>query len=152
MESVVAAVTTALWCGVLGQMVRLSETRSGSIKRRSYNQRMPTTAVAEDGSFLVLWRDGGYLFYGAEKSDIMGRLYEADGAARTDEFVVAPTQAGYPFAPRVAALPGGGYADERPAASTNSHDIVRYSLFAWRRAVSTPYSLDARDVETTQLD
>jgi len=75
-----------------------------------FNQRMSATAVAEDGCFLVLRRDEGHLFYGVEKSDVMGRLYEADGAARTDEFVVAPTQAGYPFAPRMAALPGGGYA------------------------------------------
>ena len=75
-----------------------------------FHQRWPDAAIANDGSFFVVWMDLGHILYDTEKSDIFGRFYNADGTPRTNEFLVEPTESGYPFQVRVVALPSREYA------------------------------------------
>lgn len=66
--------------------------------------RSPRVAMAEDGSFLVVWQYGD-----GQDESIAGRLFGADGEPRGSELAVASMPASYSFHSAVDALPDGRF-------------------------------------------
>src|SRR5215203_204321 len=63
----------------------------------------PSVAVAPDGGFFVIWERSRRV------TDIVGRLFGADGAPRGPAARLNETRSSVRLQPRVAADPGGGY-------------------------------------------
>ncbi|SDL15214.1 hypothetical protein SAMN05216189_10755, partial [Pseudomonas delhiensis] len=79
------------------------------INQRNYlNQDSPQVTALADGGFLIVWES--YAGNPDPNEDgILGRRYDASGAAQTDEFLVNQTTAGGQRSPSVMSLPDGGY-------------------------------------------
>ncbi|MHC5351444.1 Ig-like domain-containing protein [Metapseudomonas furukawaii] len=73
-------------------------------QRHLNNQDCPQVIALEDGGFLTVWESGAL-----GTDDVMARRYGADGAPRTDEFLVNQTTANAQRSPVALSLPDGGY-------------------------------------------
>jgi hypothetical protein len=71
-------------------------------------QSVPSVAIGPDGGFLVVWQTAVTGEEGAGP-DIHGRLYRANGKARSKEFLVSTYTPGSQKLPSVAAAPDGRY-------------------------------------------
>jgi hypothetical protein len=78
------------------------------------HQRLPRAASAPDGSFVVVWQDGGNGYapvgptLGAD-AEVRGRHLSANGVPRGSGFAVNSLTTGDQSAPDVAFLPGGNF-------------------------------------------
>jgi hypothetical protein len=68
-------------------------------------QDQPDVAMAPDGSFVVVWRDGAY----TNVTDIRGKRYDASGAAQGSDFQVNTYTTGPQYQPTVAIASGGEF-------------------------------------------
>ena len=90
-----------------------------------YNQRYSAVTMGPDGKFFVAWHDQGHIL-DAPRSNIKGRLYDAEGVPSGDEFFVATTADGEPSSVRVAAFADGRYVATWNAivADSDGYDIL----------------------------
>ena len=68
---------------------------------------LPTAAVNEDGSFVVVWSTSGLA---PSKGDVVGRRFNAAGSQIGGEFLVNIHTSDYQFLPRIAAAADGSFA------------------------------------------
>ena len=82
---------------VVGDEFLVNTTTEGS-------QYTPSVSALDGGGFVVTWTDGssGY-------AAVRGQLFDANGTAVGDEFLVNTTTEGGHYAPSVSALEGGGF-------------------------------------------
>ncbi len=73
------------------------------------NQLKPTATVLANGDVLFTWWDLSLVGGDNSNGGIKGRLYNSSGTALTGEFLMNTTITYDQDAPRVAALPGGGF-------------------------------------------
>ena len=98
------------------------------------SQYIPSATALADGRFLVTWKSNDHSGSDTSGSCIRARLYNADGSAAGDDFVVNSTTAGNQFAPSVTALPDGRF-----VVTWNSEDHSGATLRATASArASTP--------------
>ena len=71
------------------------------------NERTPQVAALADGRFVVVWNE---ILADFSDSEIMARLYSANGQAEGDAFRVNTITSGFQSDPDVVALPDGGFA------------------------------------------
>lgn len=69
-------------------------------------QGSPDVGIAPDGHFVVVWVDGGAR---AAPSNVMARIFTADGRPRTADFKVSASEPGFQNNPRVAMSADGGF-------------------------------------------
>lgn len=91
----------------LGTRVQVNDLTLGS-------QSRPRVAPGLDGSFLVVWQDGGSGYFGADPAgladiEVRGRHLSADGTPRGSGFAVNSLTTGNQFQPDVAFQPGGNF-------------------------------------------
>ena len=72
----------------------------------AYSQARPAVSVRPDGGFIVVWESWKQEQPAPSGYGVFGRLYNADGGARSGEFMVNTTTADYQWYADVLALPG----------------------------------------------
>jgi Ca2+-binding RTX toxin-like protein len=117
--------------GAAGDDFIVNSTTEGS-------QSVPAVAALSDGRFVVTWssEDPG----DGSGTCIRGRLYNVDGSAAGDDFVVNSTAANYQFPPSVTALP-----DSRFVVTWHSADPGDGSGTCIRAQVFAPTTFNGTD-------
>jgi hypothetical protein len=72
-------------------------------------QMRPDVAVAPDGGYMVVWEGVFQPNEGESRFGVYGRLYDAQGRPRGNEFRLSPNTSPYQWQARVAASPAGEY-------------------------------------------
>jgi len=95
--------------------------------RTASDQYAPTVTALPDGHFVVTW----YSYDGGDGSGslIRARLFNADGTAAGEDFVVNSTTANDQVAPTVAALPDGHFVVTWHSDDNGSGNLIRARLF-----------------------
>src|SRR4051812_27390297 len=74
-----------------------------------HSQSGSTTTVLTDGRFVVVWYDYSVTGEDQSGSAVRAQIFNADGSASGDEFLVNTTTEGYQFPGAVTALPDGRF-------------------------------------------
>lgn len=136
--------------GVFGRLVKSDGTVGGDIFQvnqfTKYNQRNSEVAALSDGGFVVVWvseqqrRIAGF-HDGFSSVDVMGRVFDAQGHARTDEFRISVDDR-ICANPAVAATSNGGFTvawSQRSADRPNGWDIYAAQAVANGSIVVNPF-------------
>ena len=73
------------------------------------SQHEPSITGLADGRFVVVWSDFSQASGDSDGYAVRARIFEADGAPSTGEFVVNTTTDGWQLTPKIAALPDGRF-------------------------------------------
>ena len=122
------------------------------------DQYDPSVAAGKNGNFLTVWYDYRFDDGSGNICDIFGRLYDQDGNALTQDFLISDTAYSpdyrYAYEPKVAGLADGSYMvawyDYR---SDNDYDIYGQRVSAAGSLVDANYliSIDNPDAEDYEL-
>ncbi|MFT6227710.1 MAG: hypothetical protein ACJARE_002119, partial [Paracoccaceae bacterium] len=106
-------------------------------------QYNPMVTGLDDGGFAVAWRDDNPAQDGSN-SAVMGRVFDADGAARTDDFIVNVHTNDHQLHPAITAVPGGFVATW----ASRNQDGSDYGI--WQRAFGNDGTALATEAQVNQ--
>jgi hypothetical protein len=120
----------------VGGQLTLGQTPQGS-------QHNPMVTGLDDGGFAVAWRDDNAAQDGSNAA-VVGRVFEADGTGRTDEFVVNEHTNDYQLHPALTAVPGGF------VATWASHNQDGSDYGVWQRAYGNDGAATGPEMQVNQ--